>query len=280
MLSPGGLFLGFILLVTLLALAPPARATDAGGVWVSPTIALNRWASRQRSLTADVVGAHPLNVNNRARGERFRPRSGETVTSFWSLEDFALDTNVPPGAWVMYDLEYNESSPATSYELEHPKDALRAFVALAHARGLKVVFAPAPSLVRVPRQTWCPLREGESSPEAFIRCRLAGFAASIGTDLLLLQSQRLECDLEGYRWFVRAAALQDPATVAELTVVWPDPCVTPRVLFRAWRSVRPYVAGFALWSETRRYAMIPQIRPWAKQTATALEFFGLVEETL
>jgi hypothetical protein len=264
----------------LLTGAAPARAgDDSGGLWISPTVALNEWVARDAELTAAVAGTSPFNVNTPMKGEVFEPATGTVLTSFWSLAELRAATDLVPGATVMYDLEYNPNSTATVSELRHPRHSLRTFVELAHDRGLRVVFAPSPSLTSVPGQTWCTREAGEDQPHAFIRCRLPAFAASVGTDLLLVQSQRLECDLDTYRSFVRAAAEQDPATLAELTVVWPDPCVTARVVYRAWRSVRPYVAGYGFWSQVEEYAMIPVIRPWAEQTAMALRVFRRISAT-
>jgi hypothetical protein len=80
----------------------------------------------------------------------------------------------------------------------------------------------------------------------------------IPTDVFLLQSQRLECDLEAFTRLVRGAARQSASPLyVELTVAWHHECVTSQVVHDAWYAARSYADGYALWGdETDRSARL------------------------
>jgi hypothetical protein len=76
----------------------------------------------------------------------------------------------------------------------------------------------------------------------------------------------MECRPRIYSGFVRkVAARVRGQLIAQLTVVWSNPCVTADRIVSAWRSVRGDVAGFAMWNKDS------DGRPFSEQTAIAVD---------
>ncbi len=206
------------------------------GLLASPALA-ETWAG-----PVDAVGAWRV-ADLATAGSFFdQPDSmvvGSNVTRFESFAAFEATQSISTKL-VMYDIESWRRTP--QIEQQYPKRYMRRFVLLAHQRGLVAILAPARNIVAP--SLGCNGRLGETLTEAFIRCGLAGVPA----DYLLLQSQRLECDLGSFTWFVQQARTQvQGRLLVELTVAWNSPCVTPDAVVNAWNAARPYADGFALW---------------------------------
>jgi hypothetical protein len=203
-----------------------STAVAVEGSWMGPTAAVGRW---------EVTGWMVVD-----RDCEYLGTCDETtgIPNFRSFLTFQASRR-PAGSWVMYDPERWDATPLR--EQRHPRRYMRLFVAEAHARGLFAILAPALGL---------PGPDLECSPNEFLSC---GYL-QIPADIFLLQSQRLECDLEAFTRLVRGASRRSASPLyVELTVRWRHVCVTPQVVHDAWYAARPYADGFALWgTDTNR----------------------------
>jgi hypothetical protein len=189
-------------------------------------------------------------------GDRFRPLydtswpGAKRVAAFQSYRVFRRSVDSLPSdvAWVMYDPEPWRFTSVD--EQRQPGRAMRLFGHLAHTRGLKVIMAPAPSLVMVAGAS-CRRTGDEGMAEAFLRCNMAAKAARAG-DMVDLQLQVLERDPSAYEHFVSAAARQARAANPRITVLSQlstSPSTyeaSPATLATASRAVEGLVTGHYL----------------------------------
>jgi hypothetical protein len=167
-------------------------------------------------------------------------RIGDNVSLFASGKTFAASTTAPT-PFVLYDIEPWTETPLA--ERQHPILAMRAFVALAHRRGEQAIISPSALLTRGAVGV-CHPRSHEDPHETAFRCGLF----SVHTDYLLVQSQRRECDAAKFAaWVKRVASVAKGPVIAELTVVWADPCVTSATIVASYRAALAYTSSFSLW---------------------------------
>jgi len=199
---------------------------------------------------------------------------GNNVGWFASEKAFAASTTTPPPA-VLYDIEPWTFTPLA--ERQHPIQAMRAFVALAHERGEQAILSPSAQLTKFAVGECAP-RSHEDPHDAAFRCGL--FA--VKGDYLLVQSQRRECDPSMFSaWLQRVARVARSKVMAELTVVWADPCVTADNMMASYRAALPYVSDFALWygcnlAGTETPPCIVGARDLASQAQIGAEFLTQV----
>jgi hypothetical protein len=223
----------------LLTVTIPARASTDH--WLANKTAARAWGDPRFDL---VMGS----LNAVAAGHA-------NVSKFYSYRAFRMSNTTAP--IVLYDIEHKRSGVPIREE-RHPRKFMKAFVALAHARGKQAILAPGKSLGDVPGAD-CP-RRGETPLHNYLRCH----RDSVATDYVLLQAQNIECDANAFEGFVRSAIRSAQAPVlVELTVLFQtNPCVTAPRISRAWSRVQGIdaVRGFALWS-----ARDNGLRSWADQ---------------
>jgi hypothetical protein len=168
-----------------------------------------------------------------------------TYSSVPELRSALEDNSLPPGTGaVLYDPEAWSYTPAA--EQRDPVQAATQAAELAHARGLKIIVAPALNLTTV-------LDPGSSAPRwrTFLDLGLAGPMARIA-DTVELQAQSLERDPETYASFVHAAAAQARADNPNVTVLAglstnpPGAAVDSRQLTEAIEASRADVDGYWL----------------------------------
>jgi hypothetical protein len=168
-----------------------------------------------------------------------------TYPSVPELRSALEDNSLPAGTGaVLYDPEAWSYTPAA--EQRNPVQAATQAAALAHARDLKIIIAPALNLTTV-------LDPGSSAPrwQTFLNMDLAGPMAKIA-DIVELQAQSLERDPAAYAAFVRAAAAQARADNRNVTVLAglstnpPGAAVNSQQLTDAIVASRPDVDGYWL----------------------------------
>ena len=188
------------------------------------------------------------------------------IPEVWAVDTAGLDgpwrmfksfhvfshTKLPVGTGVVYDNEPYGNTPRR--ELRHPRAYMKAFVQLAHERGLVAMLAPARTIAKYDRT--CDVL-------AFTRC---GYSR-VRADYFLLQSQRLECDLARFGQFVQHATTAARSTlIVELTVAWADECVTVEQVLAAYDVGRGFTDHIALWSGPGE-----QFRAWDVQQAMLVD---------
>jgi hypothetical protein len=258
-----------VLLVMCLALVAGAGAASAAQQWwIAPSVGINAWASLAPAATEAAFGTQGFGVIIPERSYP-SPTYGQSTIEFKSYAKFVNATGLQAGDAVLYDPEKWSATPLA--EQQHPKTYISSFTARAHVMGLIAIVAPGLSLVQVSGAD-CRQRSGETQHQAFVRCGFASAAKTAGTDWFLLQSQRAECNLTEFKWFVRAVEGQDQGRVlAELTAAWSNSCVTAQQISRAWKTVAPYVPGFGLWVDPTLTG-----RSFSQQNAIAAQALKLI----
>ena len=231
--------------LTLITQQPSSRPAGAAApqTWVVTT------------GTVKVVSAAAPGLATRLFGSSWAivlglPDTGQPTSLSWASEaafELAVSNGwIPPGVTtVMYDPENWPSTPAP--ERIDPVTAMRAFSTTARGQGYRVVLTPHPSLVTVPGGR-CTVGPGESIEDAYVRCDIAGQAATMA-DVVETQAQALETDPSAYRSFVEATAEQaraanpDVSVLAGLSTNYTD---SPVALYSAWYAVRDVVDGHYL----------------------------------
>lgn len=199
----------------------------AGGGWSAPADAVAAWETADPALTERFFSP----------GKRYAvPHAGITggnAVAYASVSRFDdVVGGLPRGSTVMYDPEPWAVTPR--WEQTHPRRAMRRFVRVAREHGLRAVLAPSRSLAGP-----------DPLCDRFLRC---GYL-EIPADAFQLQSQKLQCDLDVFRPFVKAAEARAASPlIVQLTVIWEDPCVTPKVVRNAWAAARPWADSYALWA--------------------------------
>jgi hypothetical protein len=215
--------LGIATAGVLLSEAP----ATAGGGWSAPADAVVAWEAADPALTERFFSP----------GKRYAvPHAGITggnAVAYASVGRFVdVVGSVPRGSTVMYDPEPWGVTPR--WEQTHPRRSMRRFVRVAREHDLRAVLAPSRTLAGPDPQC-----------DRFLRC---GYL-EIPADGFQLQSQKLQCDLEAFRPFVKEAdARAASPLIVQLTVIWEDPCVTPKVVRDAWSAARPWADSYALWA--------------------------------
>jgi hypothetical protein len=167
-----------------------------------------------------------------------------TFSSAAALEGAVGGGQVPAGTYgVLYDPEAWAYTPPG--EQGDPVSAAAGAAAVAHARTLRFIVAPALDLTTV-------LAPGSGSRwQAFIRLGLIGRLAAVA-DVVELQAQSLERDTAAYASFVTAAAAQAAAAHPGVTVLAglstnpPGAPVTTQNLLADVRATRSLVNGYWL----------------------------------
>jgi len=174
-------------------------------------------------------------------------RAVVTFSSAAALVDAVRSGQVPSNAYgVLYDPENWSFTPAS--EQRDPVAATRQAAQAAHARGLKLLVAPALNLTSV-------LVPGSgahgSRGQQFLNLRLAARLAQVA-DVVELQAQSLERSTATYTSFVRAAAAQARAARSGVTVLAglssnpSGPPVTSQQLTDVIQATRSMVDGYWL----------------------------------
>jgi hypothetical protein len=168
-----------------------------------------------------------------------------TYPSVPELRTALEDNSLPAGTGaVLFDPEAWSYTPGA--EQHDPVQAAMQAAELAHARGLKIIVAPALNLTTV-------LDPGSSAPRwrTFLDLRLTGPMARIA-DTVELQAQSLERDPGTYASFVRSAAAQARAANPNVTVLAglstnpPGAAVDSQQLTDAIEASRADVEGYWL----------------------------------
>jgi hypothetical protein len=137
------------------------------------------------------------------------PPPGEPVARYRSFAQFRADLEpYPTGSaigyrWVLYDPEADtkDFTGTPLAEQQDPWTWLPRFGQYAHARGYRVIAAPARDLGNV-AGTAEPKEAGETLTDWYVRTTLAAEAAS-HADIVSIQSQALTEDTAAYSNFVR-----------------------------------------------------------------------------
>jgi hypothetical protein len=149
---------------------------------------------------------------------------------------------------VLYDPERWPRTPGV--EQRDPATYLRRFAELAHAHGLRVIEAPARTLMAVAGAN-CRRNAGETLERATLRCSLPASAARYA-DVVEIQSQVSQRDASAYASYVRTAAAQARAAnpkvvvLAGLSTSPGDTAATSGELVAAAEAARGDVAGYYL----------------------------------
>jgi hypothetical protein len=109
--------------------------------------------------------------------------------------------------WVMYDPEDWSQTPVA--EQQDPTKYMGLFGKLAHARGLKVIMAPALDLGSV-TGSLLPRKSGESIDKWYVRVNIAGAAAAAG-NVYILQDESNTTNLAEYDSLFNSAKAQAQA---------------------------------------------------------------------
>src|SRR5215467_13252340 len=130
-----------------------------------------------------------------------------TTPVLWyaSYQQFASDVHsgviTYPYQWVMYDPEHSSRTPLK--EQQDPGTYLRLFAQLAHAHGYKVIESPA-RVLGLAAGAVCPLEQGETLNDWYLRCDLPGLAAAY-SDIVLIQDQANMKHVSAYAPFFNSA---------------------------------------------------------------------------
>jgi hypothetical protein len=143
--------------------------------------------------------------------DREPPSTCPTVARYRSFAQFQADTTrtphtfptIDPGyEWVLYDPENWADTPVE--EQQDPWTWLPRFGQFAHARGYRVIAAPARDLGNVAGTAW-PKNPGETLDLWYLRTALSGVAAQY-SDIVSIQSQADTEDVAAYKYLVSRAA--------------------------------------------------------------------------
>jgi NAD(P)-dependent dehydrogenase (short-subunit alcohol dehydrogenase family) len=168
-----------------------------------------------------------------------------TFASAAALEQAVVGGRIPAAIYgVLYDPEAWSFTPPD--EQRDPALAATKAAAVAHARGLRLLVAPALNLTTV-------LAPGRRLPrwQVFLNLDLAGHLATVA-DVIDLQAQSLERDTATYTTFVRTATAQaiqaNPGitVLAGLSTNPPGAPVDTRNLTDAIQATRSMVDGYWL----------------------------------
>jgi hypothetical protein len=222
--------------------APWPAGAAASQVWVVTTGTVRTLSAGAPRISARLFGSdEAIVLGIDQKHPKALSWANEATYEMWIREGL-----IPKSVTtVMYDPENWPSTPPD--ERRDPIGAMRAFSISARANGYRVVLTPSPSLVTVPRGV-CAVGPAESIESAYVRCDIAGQAATLA-DVLETQAQHLETDPFAYRSFVAATAEQARAANPNVLVVSglsTNFTESPVVLYSAWRSVRDLVDGHYL----------------------------------
>ncbi len=130
------------------------------------------------------------------------------VLQYTSYAQFASDVQAGaityPYHWILYDPEDWLQTPLN--EQQDPGTYLRLFAQLAHASGYQVIEAPARNLGFAAGSV-CPKLSTETLDQWYVRCNVAGMAASY-SDIYLLQDEVNTTNLNEYDWLFSQAQAQ------------------------------------------------------------------------
>jgi hypothetical protein len=230
------------------ASAAPSRSRSAasGPAWLVTRAALAQLVTSS-SVRQRLAGTRVYEILQPGQ-QLLAGFAAEAVVTFSSAASLAAAVRqgqVPSGAYgVLYDPEAWSFTPAA--EQRDPVAAAQQAAQAAHARGLKLVVAPALNLTTV-------LGSGGRGPrwQQFLDLRLAARMAQVA-DVVELQAQSLERDTATYTSFVRAAAAQARAAKPGVTVLAglssnpPGAPVTSQHLTDVIRATRSLVDGYWL----------------------------------
>jgi hypothetical protein len=163
------------------------------------------------------------------------------VASYHSYAAYA-EARVSQYRWVMYDPEAWSDTPLV--EQQHPVAFIAAFATLAHARGQKVIAAPARDLVTVPGADYSTRTFGQTVDGAFLAAGLP--AACAVADIYHCQAQANQRSAVVYTALLDSAIGQLPAAFpvwAGLTVLRADPVAS---VVACYQAARAKVDGFWL----------------------------------
>jgi hypothetical protein len=177
----------------------------------------------------------------------------ETFDSFAALQAAVQDSTVEPGVtYVLYDDEAWALTPGNEQAAPFAYSA-RA-LALAHAHGLRMIFAPAANLAPVLSPSYSTsdqLTTGGGKFSGYLALDLPGQGAGV-SDLFEIQGQQAE-DQPGFTAFVRqavgqarAAAPTHPVLLGLTTVIPGGGTVSPATLAAVVAATRSLVDGYWL----------------------------------
>jgi hypothetical protein len=136
--------------------------------------------------------------------------SGTPVARYRSFAQFQADAAVKTGylatispsyKWVLYDPENWDDTPVE--EQQDPWTWLPRFGQYAHARGYRVIAAPARDLGNV-ADSAMPKMSGEDLSAWYLQTELA-YAAALHSDIVSIQSQADTLDIKAYQHLVEEA---------------------------------------------------------------------------
>lgn len=165
--------------------------------------------------------------------------ASNVVAVYPSFADYA-NRALGTATWVLYTPENWPRTPAI--EQRHPKAMMQTFTSLAHARGQRVIIAPARNLMLVPGAD-CNQQLGETVDAAYLRCQIA---AETPADVFICQSQADQMDTAAYAALVAGAKAQlppGPELWAGLTTLRNHP--VPAIV-AAYQAAQGDVSGFWL----------------------------------
>jgi hypothetical protein len=133
-------------------------------------------------------------------------RPGEPIARYRSLAQFQADWTTLGALdntyeWVLYDPENWDDTPLE--EQQDPWTWLPRFGQYAHARGYRVIAAPARDLGNVANSA-APKKPGESLSLWYLGTQLA-FSAALHSDIVSIQSQADTLDIKAYQHLVEEA---------------------------------------------------------------------------
>ena len=177
----------------------------------------------------------------------------ETFDSFAALQAAFRDSTIEPGvSYVLYDNEAWALTPGG--EQAAPFTSSAGALALAHAHGLRMIFAPAANLSTVLSPGYSAsdqLTSGGGKYSGYLDLNLAGRGAGV-SDILEIQGQQAE-DQPGFAAFVqravgqaRAAAPTHPVLLGLTTAIPGRGAVSPATLTGVVAATRSLVDGYWL----------------------------------
>jgi hypothetical protein len=230
------------------ASAVPSRSRSAasGPAWLVTRAALAQLVTAS-SVRQRLAGARVYEIlqPGQALLAGVTAQAVVTFSSAAALVDAVRQGQVPSGAYgVLYDPEVWSFTPTA--EQRDPVAAATRAAQAAHARGLRLLVAPALNLTTV-----LGSRGGAPRWQQFLGLRLAARLAQVA-DVVELQAQSLERDTATYTSFVRAAAAQARAARPGVTVLAglsanpPGAPVTSQHLTDVIQATRSLVDGYWL----------------------------------
>ncbi len=201
------------------------------------------------------------------------PLRGTKVYGFSKVGTF-MQSSIPRGSWVMYDLEWKADESETSWQLRKPRAAIKRFLQTAHSRGLKVVIAVGLGVVEKVKAADCQRRKFELLADAFLRCGIVAIANAYHADMLMTLTQRYVCDPATFRTATQklANAFHGPV-FAELSVLPSRDCLSAARIYRNYRYLADSgsVEGLALWTSGQ-----PGLRPYEEQLTMAAKVLEMI----